>query len=204
MWGKIIDFEHIEEDIDLDTYTVMLEEEFYRKITELATDPKSIVRVEPSRRDEEKLGGESILHYGIKAFVVRYLIEQENIPEYNIFTEYEIGDIIVDVFVKHPEYGDLAIEVETLYGTGLPLLKLRRTIDSRLSKGLKLWIVIPNTQFILFLKDLVQLRNIYREKFLDSIEFFTLDIYSCKLIPLPQLIKRLKQITRNTESVSAE
>ncbi len=193
VWGKVLDFEHIEENVDLDSYAVMLEEEFYRRIMELASDPNMIIKVEPSKRDKEKLDGETLLHYGIKAFVVKYLVEHENIPVHNIFTEYGIGNIVLDVFVKHPKHGDLAIEVETLYGTVLPLLKLRKTIDSRLSKGLKLWIVIPNIQFILFLRDLAILRSIYRKKYLDSIEFFTLDIYSQKLIPFSEIIEKLRQ-----------
>ena len=202
VWGKVLDFEHIEENVDLDSYAIMLEEEFYRRIMELASDPNIMIKVEPSKRDEEKLGGETLLHYGIKAFVVKYLVEHESISDHNIFTEYEISDIVTDVFVKHPEYGDLAIEVETLYGTALPLLKLRKTIDSRLSKGLKLWIVIPNMQFILFLRDLAKLRGIYRKKYLDSIEFFTLDIYSQKLIPFPEIIEKLRQLIRIQEKPS--
>ena len=172
----------------------MLEDEFYRKIRDLALSPETVIKVEPSKRDEEGLGGESLLHYSIKAFVVKYLIEHEKIPEYNVFTEHEVGDIIVDVFTKHPVHGDLAIEVETLYGTVLPLLKLRKTIESRLSKGLKLWIIIPNTQFMLFVRDIAKLRSIYRKKYLDSIEFFVLDVYSRKLVPFPEFVKRVKTL----------
>ncbi len=194
LWGKVLNFEEVDENIDLDSYSVMLEDEFYERIRELALSPETVVKVEPSKKDEERLNGESLLHYGIKAFVVKYLIEHEKIPEYNVFTEYEVGDIIVDVFTKHPMHGDLAIEVETLYGTVLPLLKLRKTIESRLSKGLKLWIVIPNPQLMLFLKDIARLRSIYRKKYLDSIEFFVLDVYSRKLVPFPEFIKRVKII----------
>ena len=195
VWGRIDNFEHIpKENVDLDSYVVMLEEEFYRRITELASDPYMIIKVEPSKRDEEKLGGETLLHYGTKAFVVKCLIEQEKIPDINILTEYKINDIVLDIFVKHPKYGDLSIEVETLYGTSLPLLKLRKTIESRLSKGLKLWIVIPNPQFMLFFGDLAKLRSIYKEKYLDSIEFFTIDIYSQKLIPFIKVMEKIKQL----------
>ena len=105
-----------------------------------------------------------------------------------------MGDVVLDVFVKHPRYGDLAIEVESLYGTALPLLKLRRTIDSRLSKGLRLWIVIPNPQFVLFMRDLAKLRDIYKKKYLDSVELFTLDTYSQRLISFPEIIEKIKQL----------
>ncbi len=194
LWGRVLNFEEVSENIDLDSYSVMLEDEFYRKIRDLALSPETVIKVEPSKRDEEGLGGESLLHYGIKAFAVKYLIEHEEIPEYNVFTEHEVGDIIVDVFTKHPVHGDLAIEVETLYGTVLPLLKLRKTIESRLSKGLKLWIIIPNPQFMLFIRDIARLRSIYRKKYLDSIEFFVLDVYSKKLVPFSEFVKRVKTL----------
>ena len=204
LWGKVLNFEEVDENIDLDSYSVMLEDEFYERIRELALSPETVVKVEPSKKDEERLDGESLLHYGIKAFVVKYLIEHEKIPEYNVFTEYEVGDIIVDVFTKHPMHGDLAIEVETLYGTVLPLLKLRKTIESRLSKGLKLWIVIPNPQLMLFLKDIARLRSICRKKYLDSIEFFVLDVYSRKLVPFPEFIKRIKTIIEEEKSTDSQ
>jgi len=83
------------------------------------------------------------------------------------------------------------------------LLKLRKTIESRLSKGLKLWVVIPNPQLMLFLRDLAKLRSIYRRKYLDSIEFFTLDVYHKKLIPFPEVIERVKQLTETREKSSS-
>ncbi|RLG80948.1 MAG: hypothetical protein DRO09_02500 [Thermoprotei archaeon] len=73
VWGKIVNFRQVKEDVDLDFYAVMLEEEFYGKIMELASDPSVIVKVEPSKVGEEGLGGETLLHYGVKAFVVKYL-----------------------------------------------------------------------------------------------------------------------------------
>lgn len=200
LWGKVKEFEHVEETVDLNAYAVTLEEEFYDKIFRLARDPDVIVKVEPSKRDEEGFSGESLLHYGVKAFVVKYLLEHEKVLETNISTEHSLGNIFIDVYVKHPEHGDLAIEVETLYGTVLPLLKLRKTIETRLSKGLKLWIVIPNPQFILFLKDLGKLREIYRRKYLDQIEFFTLDIYEQSLIPYPGIIERINQIVKSSKT----
>jgi len=195
MWGKVLDYQKIEETYDLDSWVVISEERFYKKIWEIVSDIRTIIKVEPSKKDDERLDGESLLHYGTKAFVVRYLIDHENIPDYNIFTEYSVGDIIPDIFVRqHPKHGDLVIEIETLYGTTIPLLKLRKTIDSRLSKGLRLWIVIPNPQLLLFLSDIAKLRHVYQDKYPDSIEFFTLDIYSQKLIPLPEIMKRIKSI----------
>ena len=205
VWGKVgfelAEIENMREDVDLDSYAVKLEEEFYRKIVKLASDLDIIISVEPSKRDEERLGGESLLHYGVKAFVVKYLKEHEKIPDHNIFTEYAIGDIVVDVYTKHSKYGDLAIEVETLYGTTIPLLKLRNTIEARLSKGLRLWIVIPNPQLMLFLTDISKLRSIYRKRYGEQVEFYTLDIEKGVLVKLSEIVKKVKQlITLQRES----
>jgi len=190
-WG-IIEKAILDEPINLDEYVIKLEDDFYSKIEEIAGDLRSVLIVEPSKEDEEGLEGESIIHYGIKAFVVNYLTNFENIPLENIQTEFEFGDVRIDVLVKHPEYGDVAIEVETLYGTTLPLLKLRRRIESRLGKGLKTWIVIPNPQFMIYLKEISALRAFYKMKYRDLIEFWTLDVKSHKLISFKDITTKIK------------
>jgi len=190
-WG-IIEKATMDEPINLDEYVVKLEDDFYAKIEETANDLRSVLIVEPSKEDEEGLEGESIVHYGIKAFVVNYLTKFENVPLENIQTEFEFGDAIIDVFVKHPEHGDIAIEVETLYGTTIPLLKLKKRIESRLRKGLKTWIVIPNPQFMIYLKEISALRAFYKKRCHDLVEFWTLDIRSNKLISFRELITKIK------------
>ncbi len=181
-----------DEAVNLDEYVIKLEEHFYSKIEENANDIRSALIVEPSKEDEEGLKGESIIHYGIKAFIVDYLTKFEKIPFENIQTELEFGDAIIDVFVRHPEHGDIAIEVETLYGTTIPMLKLKKRIESRLRKGLKTWIVIPNSQLMIYLKEILALRAHYKKRYHDLIEFWTLDIGSNKLVSIKTIIELIK------------
>ncbi len=192
----------LDEPVNLDEYILKLEEEFYGNIEKIADDLKSILIVEPSKEDEEGIEGESIVHYGIKAFIVKYLTETEKIPIENIQTEFELGDAIIDVFVRHPKYGDIAIEVETLYGTTLPLLKLRKRIESRLKKGLKTWIVIPNTQFMIYLKEISALLSFYQRRYRGLIEFLTLDIKSNKLVSFKDIIKLIRSAISGLRKVN--
>ncbi|RLF22512.1 MAG: hypothetical protein DRN15_08730 [Thermoprotei archaeon] len=200
MWGLVHEYCKVpierlkEKGLNLDAYVVELERRFYDELEKLLSDIRLVLSVEPSKRDEERIGGESLLHYATKVFIVKYLLDQEKIPPENIFTEYEIGDLVIDVFVNHPKHGELAIEVETLYGTGIPVLKLRRTIETRLTKGLKLWIVIPNPQLTIFLRDIMQLYELYKRKYPDRLNFFTLDVKSKKLVSLEDFVKCIREL----------
>ena len=187
-WGKVEPL-YLSKSISLDEYVLKLEEEFYDKIDRFAGDLTSALIIEPSKEDEEGLEGESLVHYGLKAFIVKYFVKIEKIPLDYIQTEFELGDIIIDIFVKHPKFGDIAVEVETLYGTTLPLLKLRKRIESRLKKGLKTWIVIPNPQFMIYLKEISALRNVYKRQYYDLIEFYTLDVKSNRLVSFDEVFR---------------
>jgi len=72
----------------------------------------------------------------------------------------------------------LAVEIETLYGAGDPIIrvneKLRKYQEAKIS-NLKLWIVIPNPQALLFNNQLLRLERAYRENGLD-VDFYILDV----------------------------
>jgi len=174
----------------LDPTVVRLEDEYFEKIYELASAVSTIIFVEPSSEDEENIGGESILHYATKALVVRYL-KKKGVGESRIKTEYELADSRIDVYISDPKLGEVAIEVETLYGTGIPLLKLRKRIDSRLEKGFKVWIVIPNPQLIINFRDILVLRRVYRRRFGERVEFFGIDVKSKELVPISKFLELL-------------
>ncbi len=181
MWGRILNACRdtdalISGGMVLDYYAVSREDEYYREIARIAYDPEINLIVEPSSRGEGELERESVVHYALKALAVMHLRDNEGIPESEIHTEYDMGDIVLDVYARHSKLGDLAIEVETLYGTTIPLLKLRKTIESRLSKGLRTWIIILSPQFFLFLPWIARIRKAYKKKYGDLIEFFTIDL----------------------------
>ena len=186
MWGMLKE----ENPAILDTTVVRLEDLYFGEIEKLASKISTIISVEPSSEDEENIGGESILHYALKAFVVEYF-KKRGVDKRKIKTEYEFADGRLDIYVSDPKL-DVAVEVETLYGTGLPMLKLRKRIESRVEKGLKVWIVVPNPQLIIYFKDILALRTFYRKRHGDKIEFFGLDLNSGKIIPITELLKFLK------------
>ncbi len=132
----------------LSDYFSGYEKKFYNKLEKLSSSEYAI-SVRESAEDEEG-GKESNLHYFMKIFLVKCLREKFEI-EGEIETETEMEGIIPDIFIPDK---DLAIEVETLYGTGIAILrKLGRAIEKYVGKGYKLWVVMPNLQLLLFLKD---------------------------------------------------
>lgn len=179
----------------LDSTVVRLEESYYREIEKLVEDLDTLVTVEPSGEDEEGINGESILHYALKAFVVKYL-NKNRLNEMSILTEYSFDKGILDVYVPN---SNLAVEIETLYGTKIPMLKLRKKIDSRLDKGFKLHIIVPNPQLLIYLKDIRKLRKFYREKYGDRIEFFAIDFDSGEIIPITTFLESLSHIIKAGE-----
>ncbi len=197
MWGRILNAcsdadALVSSGVVLDYYATSREDEYYREIARIAYDPEINLIVEPSPRGEGELKRESVVHYALKALAVMHLKDNEDISESEIYTEYDMGDIVLDVYARHPKLGDLAIEIETLYDTALPLLKLRKTIESRLSKGLRTWIIIPSPQFFLFLPWIARFRKAYKKKYGDLIEFFTFDLEEKQILSFKKLIKKIK------------
>lgn len=156
---------------------------------------------------------ESLMHYGLKALVVKYL-EKMGIKLENIKTEYaykaEPKDAETDrvekeyaheryVFDVYVEGEGLAVEVETLYGTVVPATKLMETGEKAWAVN-RLWIVIPPPQLFLFLRDVLKARKALRKKFmhkgLDVVEFYTIDLFREELIPIAEYVNRLKKIVK--------
>lgn len=177
-------------ELTLDAYAVRREHEFYDTLYRIANNLTAALLVKPSPEPEERIGkpreGESLTHYAIKAFVVKYFMEREKVPADNIKTEHKLDSVIVDVLVSYPTRGRIIVEVETLYGTGLPLTKLVETIESRVGLAEELWIVIPNPQAMLFLNHIIALREYCKKQGL-PVEFYTLDIEDGELKPITEL-----------------
>ncbi len=141
MWGGDVEGSVRDEaGAGLDVVTVYLEDEFWRRLGgEVARDFNVLVKVRPSSSPDEG-GRESMTHYLTKAFVVRHLIDElkrefmeSGLGEDDAFkkaldcveTEYqyplEKENIRLDIYVKQncgSRLSELAVEVETLYGTG--------------------------------------------------------------------------------------
>jgi len=123
--------------------------------------------------------GESLTHYALKAFVFEQLVEDYGVNPEDIETEYPEGDIRIDVYVTTK---NLAIEIETFYGETLPLLKLRKDVESRLATKSELWIVLPPSSYLLFKNEVHAFIKWTSTKYRDRVKVFTVDVENRRLI----------------------
>ena len=166
----------------LSDYFSGYEKKFYNKLEKLS-ETKYAISVRESAEDEEG-GKESNLHYLLKIFLVKYLREKLKI-EGEIETETEKEGIIPDIFIPGE---NLAIEVETLYGTGMARLgRLGKTIGKYEGRGHKLWVVMPNLQLLLFHKNIREVIKTFRDKV--ELKIFGVDLNKGKLVPFDRFKK---------------
>jgi len=143
---------------------------------------------------------ESDLHYNIKVFIVRYLVNKlrkegkqlrtlEEIKSI-IKTEEESKGIIPDVQVNNEFY-----EVETLFGEGVDAdKKIDETINKYTNEE-KVNIVMDNFGFLLHLKDLERRKRHYK-----NVEFYTLDLKNKELVSIEEFEKELRKILAKQQS----
>jgi hypothetical protein len=175
------------------------EKAFYDRLEEISKDSWLMHYIKP-----HEMGPESYEHRLLKALVVKIKakekgIERAHIPE-KIITEYKEEGFIVDVFVNDDtkEY----IEVETLYGTGFyPIGKIdHETLQRYVEKKIgKVEIVMLPLPFLIYLKNLNTLKEIYEKMHGITIEFYTVDIQNEKLISLEDVIERIKELKKQIE-----
>lgn len=139
----------------LDFFFGESEKEFYRRLRRGIIVPKYQPYIRESLEDDEEgTGAESPLHYTLKSLAVQYLCEERKIPLVNIQIEQPLpGDdtVVPDIYIASM---NLAIEIETLYGTGVnPIRKIVRTIQKYKGR-VPVWIVVPNLQLLLFQKQI--------------------------------------------------
>ncbi|AJC72749.1 hypothetical protein X802_06710 [Thermococcus guaymasensis DSM 11113] len=141
----------------------------------------------PSALYIENNPGETLTHYALKAFVFERLVEDYDVSPNDIETEYSEGDIRIDVHVRirnQHKSQDIAIEIETFYGEALPLLKLRKDVESRLATKSELWIVLPPYSYLLFKNEVhafikwISTKPEYRNR----VKVFTVDVENRRLI----------------------
>jgi hypothetical protein len=156
------------------------------------------------KRATNRWPDESDLHYNIKVFIVRYLVDKlrkegvmlktvKDIEEDYIQTESKLDESAVpDVYYKAENE---VYEVETLYDQGPePDKKIDETIRKYLGENMvkKINIVIDNFGFLLHLRDLVSIKRHYSHDL--NIEFYTLDLKNKRLVSMDEFTKELRRI----------
>lgn len=141
---------------------------------------------------------ESPLHYQMKVFIVKYLIEKRRYGKDEIKTEDDAKftnsngrEVKPDIKVNSK-----VIEVETLYRTGLeyhePLNKVTETIKKYKDENFDVWVVLKNLDSFFYHKDLKQLKKSAKEEWDVNVEFFGIDLDKQKLVPLDEFVKIVK------------
>lgn len=153
--------------------------------------------------------GESPEHFEIKVFLVRCLTKVLKLKNHEIQNEIQVevehGGVIPDIWV--PVRSEV-YEVETLFGGGNhPLNKIKTTIGKydELPEIKKINIVLDNLTFLRHIEGLSKMEHTYNTRKGwggengRSVEFHTLDLQKNALVPMDEVIERLKQLQKMLE-----
>jgi len=164
------------------------EAKFYDVLEASASNPK-YAKVRPSE-------GEGALHYMLKVFAYRHLVENLKLDPGDVETEYALpGGERPDIYVKSR---GIAVEVETLYGSGVnPLSKLEEKVEKRMNIGVgEVWFVVPPLHLALFIRGFLKKYAEWRSKYGDRVKVFTVDLALGALIPIEDFAEKLRSIAR--------
>ncbi|GAA0289632.1 hypothetical protein [Halarchaeum salinum] len=164
--------------------------------------------VQGKERDDTD-SGESPLHYNIKVYIVRYLVQQlrdrdkdinglEDLGQW-IETEAKHGVVVPDVFFTRQQE---AYEVETLFSGGQdPTNKIDHTINKYDKHDVdvdKIHIVLENFTLLRHLDELSDIQHHYAHRTNENgeplIEFETLDLQNGGLLSLNTVIDEVKDL----------
>lgn len=152
------------------------EDKFNKELEKMVTT----IYARYTKRQKEK--EESDDHYQMKVFVVRHLVKNEKVDIACIKTEEETPKgPVPDVWI-----GNRVIEVETLYGTQIPLKKIDETVDKYNNFGYSIQILLKPLTLLRYLKEIEKRRKLYRKEGTD-VEFYTLNMEKKSLMSLEDL-----------------
>jgi len=184
MWG----FEEKNPNQSLSEFAVYADEHYYEYLRELALKYSHIIKLSGSAKLVDV--HEGFWHYAIKAFIYECFADKEDTREIK-FEENYSGNIF-DVIIERKDGKRIYIEIETLYGSMFPAVRLREVVEKRQpvleSNISELWIIIPNPQAILFINEIMPIAEMFKS---DAVRFFTLDIREKRLIPLEYVVEML-------------
>jgi len=178
----------------ISTVAMQLEAEYFNVLSKVLQDVDVLLKLELSpipKDDIEK--NETLHHLLLKGLAIKHL-KNEGIPIEDIEVEYRLGEnVIVDVYDKR---NNRVIEIETLYGVGIPEVKIRKTIER--VKGLvnEIWIVIPNNYLMLYGNRVFKfMKALHYQLLLEGaklkIKLCAIDIAKYRLIPFREMYEVL-------------
>ncbi|WP_128478907.1 hypothetical protein [Halorussus pelagicus] len=132
--------------------------------TPITTDDEArspVMEVRPNQSGDSSRGNESTLHFALKVFVVRWLIESEGYPFSSVTTETDtpLADSSSSNLIPDIQCNNTVFEIETLYGTGTPTLSIKETIEKYRDHASisEIHLVVPPLAGFLHYNNLVQL-----------------------------------------------
>jgi len=130
-------------------------------ITSETSKKSPVMVVQPHQLGDTGRGNESYLHYGLKVFIVRWLIETEGYTFNSITTETytQIAERTNNNVIPDIQVGNTVFEVETLYGSRTPVLALKETIEKYRGRSdvSSVQVIVPPIAGFLHYSDLTQL-----------------------------------------------
>jgi hypothetical protein len=144
--GELYSYSALDSKVDnFDDIFTLAERRAWQRLEDATTEPiddgtkqrSPAMVVRPHRSSDAGPAAESDLHYALKSFVARWLIESDSFDFESVATERETdiasrtgGTLIPDV-----QAGRTVYEVETLYGTGRPILSVKQTVEKYRNLG---------------------------------------------------------------------
>ena len=191
----------------------LAEKKFYEKLREAyrRTRLKLWVNFDENEGFEHRALKMKIIEIVARSLGARTLEEViELIKEGVIKTEFSLGEEKdrekrrADIYV-HTAGGDVYIEIETLYGVGDPVQKIRQTLDKYLGEeggkfggsrvgDAKIAVVLIGIHAILYLRELLSIKETYARDHGLNVEFYTIDMREDRLVPLGEILERLREI----------
>ena len=190
LWGFVnpVEDDRWQRGETFDNFFSACESKFDTELKKIGTTPIKIgsEKITPSILVEDG-ENESNIHYWMKVFVYKYLIEKKKYPKESIETEKRFDNVIPDIKVN-----DIVIEIETLFGTGRPVNKITQTIRKYSDKNVEVWIVIKNLDVFFYYPELTILKKNVKDEYNINLEIFTLDIENKDLINIKYVKNRIR------------
>jgi len=160
-------------------------------ITSETSKKSPVMVVQPHRVGDTSRGNESYLHYGLKVFTVRWLIETEGYTFGSVTTETDtqLADSTGNEVIPDIQVGTTVFEVETLYGSGTPVLALKETIEKYRGRSdiSSVQIIVPPIAGFLHYSDLTQLVHEINEAWNLDVSLSVPRLESTEIVSIEQL-----------------
>ena len=190
LWGFVnpVNDDRWQRGTTFDNFFSACESKFDAKLKEIGTSSITIERKKFMPEVLVKAGeNESNIHYLMKVFVYKYLVENKNYLKESIETEKEFYGVYPDI-----KANDTVIEIETLFGTGRPINKIDHTISKYSNRNVEVWIVIKNIDVFFHYPKLMQLKENVKDQYNINLKIFTLDVENNDLVNIKDVKNRIR------------